>query len=64
MIPIRTVASLLKQVGTKSLRVCWCDNANIIRAKAVYGSNLEAVSKYGVPLVLAAQVQISVCICS
>ena len=50
--------SLLKQFGIKLLRVGWCDNANVIRAKAVYlpNQNLESAMKEGVALVKAAQV--------
>ena len=51
-------SSLLKQFGIKLLRVGWCDNASVIRAKAVYclNQNLENVLKEGVALVKAAQV--------
>ena len=52
--------SLLEQFGVQLLRVGWCDNASVIRAKTVYcrGKNLENVLKDGIPLVKAAQVRI------
>lgn len=58
MASFRQVSSLLKQCGTQLLRVAWCDNASVIRAKAVYSSNLEQVFKDGVGLVKAAQVSL------
>ena len=56
MTTFRKVASLLQRSGTKFLRVCWCDNANVIRAKAVYYPNIQEVFDEGVALVKAAQV--------
>lgn len=58
MATFQKVSSLLRQFDSKFLRVCWCDNANVIRAKAVYSPGLERVFKEGVALVRAAQVHL------
>jgi glutamine synthetase len=46
---------LLKDAGTQFVRILWCDNANIIRAKAVHIDHLEDCIKNGINITAAQQ---------
>jgi glutamine synthetase len=46
---------LLKDAGAKFIRILWCDNANIIRAKAVHIDHLEGCIKNGINITIAQQ---------
>ncbi|MGA9478089.1 MAG: glutamine synthetase family protein [Desulfobacterales bacterium] len=46
---------LLKDAGAKFIRILWCDNANIIRAKAVHTDHLEDCIKNGINITVAQQ---------
>ena len=46
---------LLKDSGTQFIRILWCDNANIIRAKAVHIDHLEDCIKNGINITAAQQ---------
>jgi glutamine synthetase len=46
---------LLKDAGTQFVRILWCDNANIIRAKAVHIDHLEDCIKNGINITVAQQ---------
>ena len=50
------ISGRLASSDVKFLRVAWCDNANVIRAKAVSVPRLEGVYRDGVPLVVGGQV--------
>ena len=43
----------LKHAGIKFVRVLWCDNANVIRAKAAHVDYLEDVIDNGVGITMA-----------
>jgi glutamine synthetase len=46
---------LLEQAAIKFVRVVWCDNANVIRAKAIHVSRLDAYMTHGVGISPAQQ---------
>ena len=46
---------LLSDAGTQFIRILWCDNANIIRAKAVHTHHLEDCIKNGINITVAQQ---------
>jgi glutamine synthetase len=45
----------LDEAQVKFARILWCDNANVIRAKAVHGKRLSAYLKHGVGISAAQQ---------
>ena len=45
----------LKEAGIKFLRILWCDNANVIRAKAAHIDYLDDCIKNGVGITMAQQ---------
>lgn len=45
----------LKDIGIKFVRILWCDNANVIRAKAAHIDFLENYMKNGVGITVAQQ---------
>lgn len=45
----------LETEGIRFLRVVWCDNANVIRAKAVHAGSVSGVLEYGVGISKAQQ---------
>lgn len=49
------VLSTLDQAAVRFIRILWCDNANIIRAKAVHRNRLRTYSTYGVGISAAQQ---------
>ena len=46
---------LLNDAKAKFARILWCDNANVIRAKAVHGKRLDAYLRHGVGISAAQQ---------
>lgn len=46
---------LLEQAAVKFVRVVWCDNANVIRAKAIHTSRLDVYMTHGVGISPAQQ---------
>ena len=50
-----TIPESLQQQGVKFVRVLWCDNANVIRGKAIHIGALPRHMKYGVSLSAAQQ---------
>ena len=45
----------LKEAGVKFVRIIWCDNANVIRAKAAHINYLEDYIDNGVGITMAQQ---------
>ena len=54
-IKFKKVKKILEQAGIKFVRILWCDNANIIRGKAVHLNLLSEYFKYGVGISSAQQ---------
>jgi glutamine synthetase len=52
---IETIKKRLKKANTKFLRILWCDNANVIRAKAVHIDFLDDCIKNGAGITMAQQ---------
>ena len=48
-----TLKQTLKDAGIKFVRILWCDNANIIRAKAAHVDYLEEYIDNGVGITVA-----------
>ena len=49
------ILTSLDQAGVQFLRILWCDNANVIRAKAVHRNRLSAYLEHGVGISAAQQ---------
>lgn len=51
----REILKSIDDAGVKFVRILWCDNANIIRGKAVHRVNLSEYLEYGVGISVAQQ---------
>lgn len=49
------LTSELRAQGIEFVRFCWCDNANVMRAKAIHINHLKSVYQYGVGISYAQQ---------
>jgi glutamine synthetase len=50
-----TIVNSLNQIGVKFVNILWCDNANVIRGKAVHHQRLSAYFHHGVGISAAQQ---------